>query len=104
MLILIQSTRACIFQEKNALGGRITTAAPFLFNRKNDYNNMRILSDELYARVIKKLLQNEDVALFQSLVMAPKAEQTADDEIKTSEVKQWHTDELSQEQEQEQPV
>ena len=71
---------------------------------KNDYKRMRILSDELYARVIKKLLQNEDVALFQALVMAPKAEQTADDEIKTSEVKQWDTDELKQEQEREQPV
>lgn len=64
---------------------------------------MRILSDELYARVIKKLLQNEDVALFQALVMAPQAEPTATkNEIKTSEVQEWHTDELSQEQEQEQ--
>ena len=66
---------------------------------------MRLLSDELYARVIKKLLQNEDVALFQALVMAPKAEPAANNnEIKTSEVEQWHTDELSQEQEREQPV
>ena len=66
---------------------------------------MRLLSDELYARVIKKLLQNEDVALFQALVMAPKAEPTANNnEIKTREVQECHTDELKQEQEREQPV
>lgn len=46
---------------------------------------MRILSDELYARVIKVLMQDENVALFQELVMAPKAEPT-DDETKIKEV------------------
>lgn len=47
---------------------------------------MRIISDELYAQVLRLLMQDEKVALFQKLVTAPTAEQTGADEIKINEV------------------
>lgn len=34
----------------------------------------RIINDELYARLVKILAQDEKVAVFQQLVLAPKAE------------------------------
>lgn len=46
---------------------------------------MRIIQDETYARLIKLLQQDEKVALFQELVMAPTAEPSGDNQI-TSEV------------------
>ena len=54
---------------------------------------MRIISDELYARLVKILAQDEKVAVFQQLLLSQKAEPTAEptagpDKIETeSEVK-----------------
>jgi hypothetical protein len=36
---------------------------------------MRIISDELHARIIKELAKNETVAVFQQLLLAPKTEE-----------------------------
>lgn len=36
---------------------------------------MRIISDELHARIIKELAKNESVAVFQQLLLAPKADE-----------------------------
>lgn len=33
--------------------------------------SMRIISDELYAALVKSLLQDEKVRMFQQLIMAP---------------------------------
>lgn len=49
---------------------------------------MRIITDELYARLVKVLAQDEKVAVFQQLLLSQKAEPTeAADEIKISEDK-----------------
>ena len=50
---------------------------------------MRIISDELYARLVKILAQDEKVAVFQQLLLSQKTEPTAEpDKIETeSEVK-----------------
>lgn len=50
---------------------------------------MRIISDELYARLVKILAQDEKVAVFQQLLLSQKAEPAAEpDKIETeSEVK-----------------
>ena len=37
---------------------------------------MRIISDELYARLIKELAKNEAVAIFQQLLLSPKTDET----------------------------
>lgn len=37
---------------------------------------MRIITDELYARIIKLLVQDEKVAIFQQLLLTQKAEPT----------------------------
>lgn len=48
---------------------------------------MRIIEDAVYAEIIKLLLDDPKVKLFQSLVLAPTAEPgDKPDEIKTSEV------------------
>ena len=61
----------------------------FLFPRKNDYIGMRIISDELYAHLVKVLAQDEKVAVFQQLILAQRAEPAEKpDEIKTVEDKQ----------------
>lgn len=44
---------------------------------------MRIISDMLYARIVKELLKNESVATFQELLLSKKAEGEA--EAKTDE-------------------
>ena len=50
---------------------------------------MRIITDELYARLVKVLAQDEKVAVFQQLLLSQKAEPTdAPDEIKIKEVKE----------------
>ena len=50
---------------------------------------MRIITDELYARLVKVLAQDEKVAVFQQLLLSQKAEPTdAPDEIKINEVKE----------------
>ena len=50
---------------------------------------MRIISDELYARLVKVLAQDEKVAVFQQLILSQKAEPTdAPDKIKVNEVKE----------------
>lgn len=46
----------------------------FLFC-SNDYISMRIISDELYARLVKELAKNEVVAVFQQLLLTPKADE-----------------------------
>jgi len=76
-----------------ALGGQITPPRPkrracAKISRKNDYKHMsRIINDELYARLVKILAQDEKVAVFQQLVLAPKAEltETAPAEIPPAE-------------------
>ena len=37
---------------------------------------MRIISEELYARLIKELAKNEAVAIFQQLLLSPKTDET----------------------------
>ena len=44
---------------------------------------MRIISDELYARLVKELAKNEAVAVFQQLLLSPKTENK--DETKEAE-------------------
>lgn len=41
---------------------------------QNDYISMRIISDELFARLVKELAKDEKVAIFQQLLLSPKAE------------------------------
>lgn len=49
---------------------------------------MRIITDELYARLVKVLAQDEKVAVFQQLILSQKAEPAeAADEITVKEVK-----------------
>ncbi len=36
---------------------------------------MRIISDELHARIIKELAKNETVSVFQQLLLTPKADE-----------------------------
>lgn len=49
---------------------------------------MRIITDELYAQLVKVLAQDEKVAIFQKLLLSQKAEPTdKPDEIKASEGK-----------------
>jgi len=52
--------------------------------QKNDYNRMRVITDELFAKLVKLLLQDEKVATYQQLILSQKAEPTENaDEIKT---------------------
>ena len=37
---------------------------------------MRLISDELHARLVRELAKNETVAIFQQLLLAPKQEET----------------------------
>ena len=37
---------------------------------------MRIITDELFARLVRELAKNETVAIFQQLLLAPKQEET----------------------------
>ena len=50
---------------------------------------MRIITDELYARLVKVLAQDEKVAVFQQLLLSQKAEptETEADKIQKSEDK-----------------
>jgi len=41
---------------------------------------MRIISDELHARLVRELAKNETVAVFQQLLLAPKQEETEAEE------------------------
>ena len=50
---------------------------------------MRVITDELYARLIKELLKNETVAIFQQLLLSAKAEEKQED--KTNELQQSDT-------------
>lgn len=49
----------------------------------NDYKSMRIISDELYARLVKELAKNEIVAVFQQLLLSPKTDETESKEEAT---------------------
>ncbi len=45
---------------------------------------MRVITDELFAKLVKLLLQDEKVATYQQLILSQKAEPTDNaDEIKT---------------------
>lgn len=46
---------------------------------------MRKISDELYARLVKELAKNETVAVFQQLLLSPKAENENAEEKKTTQ-------------------
>ena len=46
---------------------------------------MRIISDELYARLVKELAKNEAVAVFQQLLLSPKQDETEGGEEATAE-------------------
>ncbi len=48
--------------------------------RPNDYKSMRIISDELHAKLVRELAKNETVAVFQQLLLAPKQEESEADE------------------------
>lgn len=41
---------------------------------------MRIISDELYAGLVRELAKNETVAVFQQLLLSPKQDETGDAE------------------------
>lgn len=56
--------------------------AAFFGFRKNDYRSMRIITDDLYARLVRHFLKDEKVALFQDLVMS---ETVKDSESDTQE-------------------
>lgn len=43
--------------------------------RQNDYKDMRTITDELYARIVKHLMRNEEVAIFQELLLSQKTEE-----------------------------
>lgn len=47
---------------------------------------MRIISDELYAGLVKELAKNETVAVFQQLLLSPKQDETGEAE-KAAEIK-----------------
>ena len=51
---------------------------------KNDYISMRIISDELYARLVNELAKNEAVSVFQQLLLSPKSDGT-DERKETAE-------------------
>lgn len=55
------------------------------FIRKNDYENMRIISEELYAGLIRVLAKDETVAAFQQLLLSPKTAEAERTETKKSE-------------------
>ena len=59
-----------------------STPAAFFVFRKNDYRSMRIITDDLYARLVRYFLKDEKVALFQDLVMS---ETVKDSESDTQE-------------------
>lgn len=44
---------------------------------------MRIISDELFARLVKELAKDEKVAIFQQLLLSPKKDETAPAEENT---------------------
>lgn len=44
--------------------------AVFFLKNKNDYISMKIITDDLYARLVRHFLQDEKVALFQDFVMS----------------------------------
>lgn len=46
---------------------------------------MRIISDELHARIIKELAKNESVAVFQQLLLAPKTDEKDEEASRESE-------------------
>ena len=54
----------------------------YFVNCKNDYRSMRIITDDLYARLVRHFLKDEKVALFQDLVMS---ETVKDNESDTQE-------------------
>ena len=46
---------------------------------------MRIISDELFARLVKELAKDEKVAIFQQLLLSPKKDETAPAEEENTE-------------------
>lgn len=40
---------------------------------------MRIISDELYARIVLELSRNESVSVFQQLLLSPKQDEKTED-------------------------
>ena len=54
----------------------------FFVFRKNDYRSMRIITDDLYAKLVRHFLKDEKVVLFQDLVMS---ETVKDNESDTQE-------------------
>ena len=59
-----------------------------LFSCLNDYKDMRIISDELFARLVKELAKDEKVAIFQQLLLSPKKDETAPAEEENTEPQQ----------------
>lgn len=49
---------------------------------------MRIISDELFARLVKELAKDEKVAIFQQLLLSPKKDETAPAEEENTEPQQ----------------
>lgn len=54
----------------------------------NDYISMRIISDELYARLVKELAKNEAVAIFQQLILSPKKDEETEAKEESTETSQ----------------
>ena len=51
----------------------------YFVNCKNDYRSMRIITDDLYARLVRHFLKDEKVALFQDLVMSETVKESESD-------------------------
>lgn len=49
---------------------------------------MRIISDELYARLVKELAKNEAVAVFQQLLLSPKKDEKTEAKEEITETPQ----------------
>ncbi len=47
---------------------------------------MRVISDELYARLIKELSKNESVATFRELLLSEKADKKAEENPSENEI------------------
>ena len=48
---------------------------------QNDYISMRIITDDLYARLVRHISQNETVTLFQDLIMSKTVKEQEEDDI-----------------------
>ena len=56
-------------------------SAAFFCILQNDYISMRIITDDLYARLVRHISQNETVTLFKDLIMSKTVKEQEEDDI-----------------------